>query len=78
MRFRRANAVRPYRDNSTFAIVFMGRRGRRPLQYALKICTFPRLPFRGCDAALAVTEGFSVESQQKLPQPYGQFPQEGA
>ena len=56
----------------------MGRRGRRPLQYALKICTFPRLPFRGGGAALAVTEGFSVESQQKLPQPYGQFPREGA
>ena len=45
----------------------------------LKDCTCPRLPcVKGGGTELAVTEGFSVDVWQKLPQSYGQLPQEGA
>ena len=45
----------------------------------LKDCTCPRLPcVKGGSTELAVTEGFSVDVWQKLPQSYGQLPQEGA
>ena len=45
----------------------------------LKDCTCTRLPcVKGGSTELAVTEGFSVDVWQKLPQSYGQLPQEGA